>query len=170
VNKIGTVILLNSGEQDVCIFAAQSRMKYAEIYKRKNLKVSDDDAFQIDLNGFGAEMAFCKMNNLYPDFSNEAKKNGIDIGDALLDGKRVDIKTTKRKNGHLIAGTWKEQTVDVYALLVGEFPEYEFKGYMPACELFKENRLKNLSTRPCYAAKQNELVEWHELWLFAEYR
>lgn len=170
MNQIGTVITLCTGEQEICKVAARARGKIARASNVKDLKVSGEDGFLIDLEGFGAEMAFCKLNNLFPDFSHNIKPTGEDLGDAIKDGLRVDIKSTTRKDGHLIAAKWKKPTVDVYAMFTGSFPTYEFRGYLPSCELLRPERLKDFSNGSCFAAKQSELVEWYELWLFAQNR
>jgi hypothetical protein len=53
--------------------------------------------------------------------------------------------------------------VDLFALMVGEFPIYEFKGFMKRDELLQEKRLGSLGHGPTYIAKQDELVEFCDL-------
>lgn len=170
MKQIGKLITLSKGEQDVCILTARARTKSNRDAGVKNSKHSEESDFFIDLEGIGAEVAFCKLQNIFPDFSICPRKTHEDLGDAMIDGKKVDVKTTIHKNGRLIAANWKKKTVDLFALMVGKFPVYEFRGFMLADELLKESRLKTFSNgkAKCYQATQDELVELYELWLFTD--
>ena len=79
----------------------------------------------------------------------------------------IDVKATKYARGRLIAAEWKDHdSIDYYALVVGEFPEYEVKGLMSSKDLIVEDRLKTLprGTNKVYQAEQHELYFPEELY------
>jgi hypothetical protein len=106
------------------------------------------------------------MFNLYPDLSVGARSasQGDENGDARLHcGSVVDVKATKYSSGRLIAAKWKgaNDNIDYYALMVGEFPTYTFRGFMDSSELMKQERLGRLpgQANECHMAKQYELTD-----------
>lgn len=96
---------------------------------------NNDDPYKIDINGFGAEMAFCKLTNTYPDFTTEVRKGGVDC---VYKGHRVDVKWTGLKNPKLLIK--KEHKVkgmvDVYVLMIGKYPNFEVLGFATDDEVF----------------------------------
>jgi hypothetical protein len=113
------------------------------------------DDLLINLEGTGGEFAFCKLKNIYPDMTID---HPIPF-DCYLNGHGfIDVKTTKKTNGMLLVGTWKYRSVPAYyALMVGEFPNYEFKGYFPGEEVFKPENLVNLGHGETYGIEQDRL-------------
>lgn len=160
--KIGSPISLNEGEQFVCKFLAKKRFENNRKRGIKNSRIGDQNDEITDLNGLGAEFSFCKLFNIYPDLSIfiRSSKQGEDLGDTVLnDGRTVDVKTTTYTNGKLLAVPWKQNKVDLFVLMVGDFPNYVFKGFMKSEILINTNRLGNLGHGPTYIAYQQELKE-----------
>lgn len=158
--KIGTRIQLNEAEQRLAKFLAKARYEKNRSTNTKDGKIGPQDCSVTDLEGIAAEIAFCKMVNVYPDMQLEERPTF----DATLPcGMTVDVKATKYKNGRLLAVTGKagkSSGLDVYSLIVGEFPgPYEFKGFMKSEELLRQERLTDLGHGPTFAADQKELVE-----------
>lgn len=151
-------VLLNPQEQALCRYLAKLRHNNARNKNVKNNKIGNQSDEMTDLEGIGGEIAFCKLFNLYPDISIEVRNSKTDKGDAVLNGLVIDVKTTKYKTGRLLAAPWKEPSVDLYALMVGEIDKgYSFKGFMAYSELAKEERLLDLGHGKGYAAEQQEL-------------
>ena len=158
--KINTLITLNETEQKLCKDIASNRYSNNRANSVSNKKIGKQTNEETDLEGIAAELAFCKLFNVYPDLTIYSRSSSQDKGDVLLpNGKTVDIKTTKYKTGKLLAVTWKSNKVDYYALMVGEFPNYTFKGFMESSELLKPSRLGSLGYGETYIAKQEELKE-----------
>jgi hypothetical protein len=151
-------IELNDAEQRLAKFLAKERYKNARTKNITNSKIGPQSDELTDLNGIAAEIAWCKANNAYPDTTITDR---LPQADALsLYGQAVDIKTTVYKNGHLVAAPWKTgDGVDVYCLLIGEFPRYRVAGYMSSDMLLQAHRLKNLGHGAGFAAQQKELTE-----------
>jgi hypothetical protein len=102
------------------------------------------------------------MFNVYPDLTVQVRSSidGTDQGDAVLrDGRTVDVKSTRYFTGRLLAVRWKKQNVDLFALMIGTFPTYTFKGFMKSEELLKEERIGNLGHGNGYIAQQHELKD-----------
>lgn len=151
-------VLLNAQEQALCRYLAKLRHKNARNKNVKNNKIGGQSDEMTDLEGIGGEVAFCKLFNLYPDISIEVRNSKTDKGDAVLNDLVIDVKTTKYKTGRLLAAPWKEPSVDLYALMIGEIDKgYSFKGFMAYSELTKQERLLDLGHGKGYAANQEEL-------------
>ncbi len=104
-----------------------------------NTKTSWDrgkDPYEPDLQGYGAEVAFCKAANLFVDLSSNNRKGGIDC--TLPDKTTVDVKWTSRPQHELFVKANRKKLGDaqVYVLLGGRFPDYEVIGFATEEEVF----------------------------------
>jgi hypothetical protein len=125
---------------------------------RREMKVSNDP--DIIFNGYCGELAFCKLFNCYPDFTTEIQSNalGTDKADVILNGKNIDIKTTKYKTGNLVVKRTKKINGDYFALMVGTAPMFEFKGFKRQCEVITPERLIDFHGVPSYVVPASELI------------
>ena len=149
-------IELNLAEQKLAIYLARGRFQNARKLGKPNMKMGDQSNEQTDIEGVGAEIAYCKMMNVYPD--TEIAEN-LPSEDAVLpDGRFVDVKVTKYSSGRLLV-TLKKKVgdVDLYVLITGEFPKYRIVGQMDSAEIIKESRIGDLGHGPGYMATQDEL-------------
>ena len=166
-NRIGVVVKLTDVEQQICLMVAESRQKNNRSSGITSRKRSNKSEMSLDVDGFAAEFAFCKLFGTFPDFSihTRSSSKGEDAGDTVMSGLWIDVKTTRRQNGRLLAPPWKKsnETVDVYALMVGECPTFGFRGFMLASELIMSSKLGDLGYGPTYLASQSELCEWREV-------
>ena len=149
---------LNSDEQELAKYVAKKRFEVSRKKGVETKKFSADTDLDIDLQGAGAELAFCKLFNLYPDLWTRSYADA----DAILhSGYTVDIKATKYRNGHLLAAPWKKgKEPDLYVLMVGEFPDYNCVGWIPASVLLQEENKKQMGKpvkSPPYAVTQEML-------------
>ena len=147
------MIELNAIEQRLVAMVSRARFEFNRLTGHHRIANIGDAAADID--GFGAELAFCKMFKIYPDLMT-TERPGYDA--KLPNGQTVDIKTTTVENGYLIAMPYKaENPPDQYALMIGTLPKYRFAGFMSAQKLHKEHRLKDFGHGPRHAAQQSEL-------------
>lgn len=161
---IGLTVRLSSVEKRLCEHVTKVRIKTNRSNNVSEKKISKDEELQLELEGYGAELAFCRLFNVFPDTSTHSRSSESDTGDAFLPcGRAVDVKATKYPNGKLLAALWKKDEVDLYALMVGQYPEYTFMGFMRKDELRREERVGSLGHGPTYIANQNELKELSEL-------
>jgi hypothetical protein len=112
---------------------------------------------EIHIEGVGAEIAFCKLFNVYPDFSVTPRVGG---SDAVWGGRTVDVKTTSHPSGRLLARPNKrDDPSDLYVLMVGTFPTYRCAGFVTPAALFMAERLTNPGHGACYAINQRDLLQ-----------
>lgn len=148
-------IVLTEAEQRLAKFLATRRYQNARSKGLFNAKMGDQSNELTDLEGIAAEIAFCKLVNIYPDLDLD-HTNPADC--YLRDGRAVDVKSTIYSSGRLLCVRWKNVTqVDLFVLMVGEFPRYRCAGFMSSAELMQPNRLVDLGHGEGYAATQNEL-------------
>ncbi len=150
------LVELSIAEQKVAKFLGESRYKFARNNNLPDKQAGEQDKVQMDIDGIGAEIAFCKMMNVYPDLeigqTNEA--------DAWTPGKMgsVDVKTTRHLRGRLIAARHKLdiERPDSYALMICEWPNYRFVGWATTEELLDEKNLF-FKDKKSFALEQSEL-------------
>ena len=164
-NLINTKFVLTPEEQMICEHIGIRRYNINRQKGVTDKKIGKENNYFMDINGFGGEFAFCKLFNVMPDFLVKVTQTNKNDYDALLfNCIKVDVKTTDVLSGRLLAAPWMVDEVDCYALIVGEMPNYIFKGFMLREDLKKEDRLKSLGYRKGYVAEQNELKELHDLY------
>lgn len=123
----------------------------------KSYKMGNGDDLQINLDGTAGEFAFCKLKNIYPDMSIEQPMPF----DCVIDKHGfIDVKTTNKPHGMLLVGVWKTRSIPAYyALMVGEMPTYELKGFFPGPEVFKPENIVNLGYGDTYGISQDRLFK-----------
>lgn len=119
---------------------------------------------QVLLRGFGGELAFCRVWNIYPSFEYDNYRNNT--FDAHLNNFEVEIKTSNREDGWLgVKDVPKldNDLPDYFALMIGEFPTYGFRGFCSASSII--NRAHYTTSlgyyklpHPLYTAYQQELI------------
>ena len=157
---IGQKTTLNDVEQRLAKTVAKLRN---EENRRRNMpdrKISDEDSIAIDVFGFGGELAFCRIHNVYPDLYVKARKSTEDRGDVCWSGLCIDVKATKMDGGSLLIAPWKKSRyVDGYALMTGEFPTYEYRGMVRTEEALQDRWLRDLGRGDGYVVPQTQLKE-----------
>jgi hypothetical protein len=149
-------ITLDLHEQDIVRGIALARHKYNIDRGSRSYKMGGGDDLLINLEGTGGEFAFCKLKNIYPDMTID---HPIPFDCFHNEHGFIDVKTTKKPNGMLLVGVWKSRAIpSYYALMVGEFPNYEFKGYFRGEEVFNDENLVDLGHGPTYGIEQNRLI------------
>jgi hypothetical protein len=137
------------------IICGQGRNFFKDKYQRdKSVKLNE-----MNLNGFGAELAFCKLCDISFDSSTiENESHFVKVDAILKNGLKVDVKNTVYKKGKLIVRTGKEQKyVDVYALMIGKFPDFVFSGWAAYEEIIQPKLIINLGWGPAYSLNQESL-------------
>ena len=159
---IGDTSELNKPEKLIAKYVAKSRFESNRSAGITNSKIGGQSNEETDLEGIGAEMAFCKLFNVYPDLTigPRSAKCNQDFFDCTVNGYTIDVKATKYPSGRLLAAPWKGEgnPPKCYALMVGKFPTYVFKGFMFSKDLLVPARLGNLGHGPTYIASQDELI------------
>lgn len=150
-------VKLNNSEQKLAKYIAKCRYDINREQGIVDAKKGDQSNEFVDLEGIAGEIAFCKIHNLYPDLEVKVTNQDTDIGDCIYNGYQVDVKTTSYNTGKLICALWKNNEIDLYALMVGTFPNYEFRGFAYDWELKREENIINLGRGDLYALTQDKL-------------
>jgi hypothetical protein len=156
----GTKLSLTSHDQeliqkmsaDIC---NQDRSYFVNNFKKdKSVKL-----YNMNLNGFGAELAFCRLCDTEFDSSTNKNESHYNNPDAILNtGLTVDVKNTVYPNGKLIVRTGKEhKRVDLYALVTGTFPHFTFAGWKEYDTIIDKNLIVDLGWGPAYCLPQDKL-------------
>lgn len=145
-------ILLTEAEVRICQWLAKQRHSSNRSGGVVDAKIGPQSCEDTDLEGICGEFAFCKAMNLYPDMSISPRKGTDDV---TLNGKTVDVKTTRYKTGKLLARKTKGETPsDIYVLVVGQCPQYKIIGWCRSTELLCENNLIDLGYGKTYGLEQ----------------
>jgi len=123
------VVSLSKSELVFCMHLASLRYHANIIGKvRENMK-GNRHPFEINLDGVISEYAFCKYFNIFLNCDTEPRSGGFD---ALLNGTRFDIKSTRHHNGRLYLHQKINRIVDYYALAIisEDLLNVDFKGYI----------------------------------------
>lgn len=148
-------IKLNEIEQDLAQKIGKMRYENARNKGIIDRKMGDQSCYETDLEGMAAEIAFCKLLNIYPDLH-----IGLDRDyDCVFRGKKIDVKTTKYKTGKLLATLKKKNAdVDIYVLVIGSFPgPYKIVGWVTKDEMFSDKNIRNLGKGDGYCVEQKDL-------------
>ena len=100
--KYGTEYKLNTEEQELITNMSNKICNQGRTYFKSKYKIDRKmDLNQMNLNGFGAELAFCKLCNIPFDNTTNQYENHFNKVDATLkNGKTVDIKNKESENNH----------------------------------------------------------------------
>jgi len=143
----------------ICEMIGRMRNIVNRNFKVKDTKVSKDSPNNIDVQGFLAEFAFCKHFNIFPDFDLRPRSGSYD---ALYNGYRYDIKSTRHKNGRLIATTKVNPDVDIYILAIINDTEVDFIGYAFKEEFIKQENIKDLGYGDTYVLERDKLHKFKD--------
>jgi len=162
--EIGSRIELSDWEWDMARAAGDRRGSSNREAGISSAKVDEGRTdLEINVAGCASEIAFCRGFNVYCDLVQEARKSMDDDGDAVVRGMTVDVKSTHHRMGKLIVSSWKNP-VDLYALMVGQDRNWEFRGVISGGSLVVPERLKELvpGGAKSYQASQSELKAMEE--------
>lgn len=143
----------------ICEMIGRMRNIVNRNFKVKDTKVSKNSPNNIDVQGFLAEFAFCKHFNIFPDFDLRPRSGSYD---ALYNGYRYDIKSTRHKNGRLIATTKVNPDVDIYILAIINDTEVDFIGYAFKEEFIKQENIKDLGYGDTYVLERDKLHKFKD--------
>jgi len=148
-------VILNEAEQKIAKFIGKLRKNNAEGQGYKSTPYGRNIDI-IEAESVAAEMAFCKLANLYPDLSPGEKDNDADA--TTYYGKTVDVKQTPYQDGHLLVKPVKKiGDVDYYVLMIGEMPTFRFAGFVSEHDIIKPGKIKQTGYTNSYSMDQEEL-------------
>ena len=153
------VVTLSDPEMATCRMLGEMRSLVARGNNVKDRKMSDSAGHEIDVDGMIAEYAFCKHFNIFPDLTPSPRSGSCDC---VYQGKRIDIKSTRHKDGQLLATMKNNLDIDVYVLAIIDGNTVNFPGYATKKELINPDNVTDLGFGKGYALKQNKLRSWKD--------
>jgi hypothetical protein len=108
---------------------------------------------------YSAKLAFCKLFKVYPYWALDSEYPGYDAAIDLeyswgVVRRTVHVEQTLSKDGKLIADTGGK-TCDLYALMVGQFPTFTYRGWILREMLFRLENTETIGGRRVYAVEQD---------------
>lgn len=150
------IINLSESELRIIKWLAAQRSSLARKNNISDAKIGPQDSEQIDIDGLIGEFAFAKLFNLWPDMN--VGHTPVHDVECALGG--VDVKTTRYRNGRLLASL-KKQNIPAkwYALMWLENENtVHFIGAASASHLLQKRNIKDLGRGPGYALDQIDLT------------
>lgn len=150
---------LDEAEQRIAKFIGKLRNENNQKQGVVDARVGAQSSEEIDIAGFAAELAFCKMHNCYPDFEIRARQG---TPDCWPWGVPTDVKSTTIPCGRLITRVTERAGVgiELYALMLDEWPMFRFAGFSPTSALVRPERITDLGRGPTYALDQSALIHY----------
>ena len=119
-------------------------------------QVGKQDPWEIDIDGVVGEFCVAKWLNVCPDFTVSIRKGGVDL--LSPNGKSIDVKTTRYKNGRLLATKTKaHDPCDIYILAITDDKGCDIIGWVDQADLFKPENIINLGHGEGYGVLQDAL-------------
>jgi hypothetical protein len=143
------VVTLNEYEMALIELVTRDKLRVEEMRGIVH-RVSD---FEKRRDGFAAELAFCKLFNVYRDFGTQYTGYDVVIGDEM---KTVDVKQTSYNDGKLTADI-RGKIFDLYVLMVGQFPRFVYRGSILREMLFRPENIETIGGKQIYAVEQDHL-------------
>ena len=155
------VVNLSRSELVFCFNLASFRYHANVIGKvRENMK-GNRHPYEINVDGVISEYAFCKYFNIFLNCDTEPRSGGFD---ALLNGTRFDIKSTRHQNGRLYLHQKVNRIVDYYALAIisEDLLSVDFKGYITYHAAKSEEYATVSNGEILYIISQEHLTKFKE--------
>lgn len=121
----------------------------------KDQQVGKDCVWSIDIDGVVAEYCVAKVLNVCVDLSVSPRKGGHDL---ISKGKTIDVKSTRHKNGRLLATLKKkDESCDVYILAIVDDEGADIVGWEYGNVLFNDGNKIDLGHGIGYGIQQDKL-------------
>ena len=148
-------INLTEAELFICRMLGVMRRSEA-MHKVSNKQIGKDDTWSIDIDGVVSEYCVAKMLNICPDLTVSVRSGGIDLISSK--GKTIDVKSTRHKNGRLLATLKKvDDPCDVYILAIVDDFGADIIGWCESNELFSDKNKIDLGHGIGYGLNQEYL-------------
>jgi len=148
-------IRLDDKEVSLCKYIGTLRSSIARSNGVVDAKIGNQDGEEADIQGFKAEYAFAKANNLFPDFGLSPRSGSYD--GVTRNNNRYDIKSTSHKKGNLLSTLKINKDVDIYILAVVDNNIVDFVGWASKEALIKDENIKDLGHGKGYFLSRHKL-------------
>lgn len=146
---------LTEAEMFICRMLGVMRRSEA-MHKVQDQQVGKNDTWSIDIDGMVGEFCVAKLLNVCPDLTVSIRKGGADLMSS--DKKTIDVKTTRHRNGRLLATLKKlHEPCDIYILVIVDDKGGDVIGWAKHEELCIDKNKMNLGHGDGYGLEQGQL-------------
>ena len=151
--------ILTEGELAFCRMFAATKTAASRIKQtHRPFDMGSKEHFDNEEAGVIGEYAFCKTHNIFFDGRFAGRDGGYDC---VLKGLKIDIKSTTRSDGNLLAWTGADHTnVDVFVLVYVIDYVPSIRGWVLAKNFIQERHIKEMKHGPCYFMDKDVLLPW----------
>ena len=112
---------------------------------------------QNNIQAIGAEIAFCRAANIYPNLN----LNGFEEWDCILPGgTKVNVKQSPKQDPNLdllVQIKNYKRYPDIYVLMIGEFPTCRHAGWIEKEKVIRPERINYHLPKPAYTYPRRHL-------------
>ena len=150
-------VRMTRAERMISVVVAGMRHAENKNGRATDKQKGDQGPAEIEADGVLAEMAFGKYFGYYPDFTTYPRRGGPDF--IRRDGKKVDVKSTRLKNGCLVILLDKKRgEIDWYVLAIVDRDDVHLIGHITAEHAMTEDHIRDLGHGKTYVIYQDELA------------
>jgi len=153
------LVQLTDSELAVCQMIGNMRHIACRSNFVTDTQVGKQGKFDIDQDGVIGEYAFCKYHNIFMSVDLSIRSGSFDC---MIRGKRIDVKTTRVKNGRLIKTLKENQDVDIYVLAILDGNTVTFPGWIEKENFTKPENISDLGHGKTYVLTQDQLKSWEK--------
>jgi hypothetical protein len=158
IQKKSITVELDAQEVKLCEYIGKLRSEIARKNNVFDAKIGDHDGTKADVQGFKAEYAFAKHNNLFPDFGLSPRSGSAD--GVTRSNSKYDIKSTSYKTGNLLSTLKINKDIDVYILAYVNKNKVFFIGWATKDELIDKKNIKDLGHGSGYFLSRHKLHQF----------
>jgi hypothetical protein len=127
---------------------------------REDKKISNRDAYEIELDGCLSEYAFCKWHNIHWDIEFNMGTNGKP--DCIYNDLKVDVKSTRSENPVLMIKN-NASPMDIYVLaqVISEY-KINFVGYAREEDIKKAENIVTFNGTDMYRLTVDKLLKFRK--------
>jgi len=147
-------ITFNRHEMLICELFGSIRRKNAMQFNNDR-QVSQQDPYDMDIDGFMGEYAVAKYLNVMVDTTINEKKNPIDL---TWNNKTIDVKATRNPTGNIYVTEYhRKKPCDLYIQVIIDGSTANITGWIDSVNLFDKAKLTTNNARTSYTLLQKDL-------------
>ncbi len=163
---IGQVTSLTKCECETATYIAKRRVAFDRKDPNWEITPYGPEDLRDWPDNYGAEIAYCKMFNLFPDLGWEERL----VYDCIsARSNTIDVKNTaQRYNMYFIKAKKWDTIPDFFAFMISKLPSYEFRGFIEGKEAITKERYIGIDSpmykqlhlkHPVYVVYETDLAD-----------
>lgn len=151
-------VRLTPFEQAVAKELGKARQRANDDAGLRDRKATERNSEEMHIDAAGAEIAVCRLLNVYPDLDVQTGNGERAVHDARWITGTLDIKYTYHGNGGIAAPSWKKnKACNFYILVTGKMPDFTVVGWTWGDLIFEDEYFKPEWSVPGYLFPQDKL-------------